>query len=143
MRIEISASVIINRSPSDVFASLIDLKKWPEWGGNLVSMEQISAGSLQVGSQIRQVTKGARKSSESILEVTEYVPDQGFGIKGRNLDGAFRLEQVEAGTRLNAHFEVEADGLMALMYKLMLKRFVMSDLRKFKTMIESTEVAGL
>jgi hypothetical protein len=108
-----------------------------------VSMEQISSGSLQVGSQILQVTKGGRKPGESIVEVTEYVLDERFGIKGPNLEGTFVLESFEAGTRLNARFEVEATGLMALMYKLMLKRFLMDDLRKFKKLVESNEVAGV
>jgi hypothetical protein len=40
MRNEIGVSVIIHRPPSDVFASLIDFSKWPQWGGgNLVHIQ--------------------------------------------------------------------------------------------------------
>ncbi|MEZ4669636.1 MAG: SRPBCC family protein [Anaerolineae bacterium] len=142
MRNEIRVSVTINRPPSRVFAHLVDLKNWPQWGGDLASMEQISAGSLGIGSTIRQVTKSKRNARESVVEVTEYVPDQRFGIKSSNLEGGFTLEPCEGGTRLNARFEVEASGLAALMYRVMLKQFVMNDLRKFKRIVETHTTAA-
>lgn len=138
MRNEISISIIIKRAPSDVFASLIDLSKWPRWGGgNLVRMEQVSAGPLQVGSQLRQVNRTGRQLIETLAQVTRFVPDQTLGIERPNLRGAFTVEPVETGTRLNTLFEVEATGLTGLMYRLFLGQFVRSDLRKFKAMVEA------
>lgn len=139
MQITINHHILIHVSSTQVFAWLTDIKKWPQWGGNLVSMEQVSTESLQVGSQIRQVTKGGRKQGASILEVTEYVPGQSFGIKGLNLEGTFTLEPLAAGTRLYARFQIEAAGLVAVMYKLMLKWFVMNDLQRFKKLVESKQ----
>jgi hypothetical protein len=143
MQITINAHIMIHQPLTKVFAWLTDIEKWPQWGGNLVSMEQISAGSLQIGSQIRQVTKSGRKLAESIVEVTEYVPGRRFGIKGPTLEGTFTLEPVGASTLLNARFVVQTMGPMALMYRLTLKQFVMGDLRKFKKIVESAEVARL
>jgi hypothetical protein len=143
MRISINVHSVIHRPPHEVFAWLTTLEKWDQWGGNVLSMEQISDGPLQVGSRIRQVTKGGRKTSGSILEVTHYVSDQSFGIKSLQLEGTFTLEPLEADTRLNARFDVEATGLMALLYKLMLKRFVMNDLRQFKKLVESSGVGAV
>ena len=111
MQIKIDTGLRINCPPAQVFARLIDVDRWPQWGGNLVSMEQISAGPLQVGSQYRQVTRGGHEPGESIVEVTEVVPGQRLGIKQPNLEGIFTLDPVEAGTRLNVRFEVEAAGL--------------------------------
>jgi hypothetical protein len=140
MQITVHAHIVIHLPPTAVFTRLTDIGKWPQWGGNLVSMERISAEPLQVGSQIRQVTVGGR---ESTVEVTAYVPGQCFGIKRSNLEGRFTLERFKDGTRLVAKFEVEATGFMAWMYKLMLNQFVMSDLRKFRKMVKSTEAAGV
>jgi hypothetical protein len=139
MQIPINPHIVIYDSYIQVFACLTDIDKWSQWGGNLISTEQISAESLQIGSQIRQVTKSGRKPSESILEVTHYVPGQFFGIKGQNLEGLFTLEPLESGTILHAQFQIEATGLMAVMYKLMLTRFVMNDLQRFKKMVESKQ----
>jgi hypothetical protein len=139
MHYHISVSVIIYRPPSDVFGSLIDLSRWPQWGGgNLASMEQVSKGALRVGSQIRQVNKTGRKLTEILLQVTHFVPDQTFAIDRPNLRSAFTVEPVETGTRLNALFEVEAAGITALMYRLFLRQFVKNDLRKFKRMVEAS-----
>jgi len=133
-----SITIIINRPPAEVFAWLIDFDTWPQWGGgNLVSMKQVSAGPLQAGSQLRQVNQTGRKPTETLVQVTDFVPDQTFGIERPNLRGTFALEPVTTGTQLNAVFEVNAAGLSALMYRLFIKRFVMNDLRKLKALIEA------
>ena len=134
-----SVSIVINRPPAEVFAWLIDFDQWPQWGGgNLVSVEQISTGPLQVGSQLRQVNKTGRKPTETLVQVTQLMPDQTLGFERPNLHGTFTLEPIEVGTRLNASFKVEASGLSALMYRLFLKQFVASDLRKFKALVEAS-----
>ena len=139
MRNATSVSIVINRPPAEVFAWLIDFGKWPQWGGgNLVSMEQISPGPLQVGSQFRQVNKIGRKPTETRVQVTHFVPDQTLGIERPNLRGTFTLEPIEAGTRLSADFAVEATGFSVLMYRVFLKQFVTSDLRKFKALVEAS-----
>jgi hypothetical protein len=138
-----SVSIIINRPHAEVFAWLADFDRWSQWGGgNLVSMEQVSAGPLQVGSQLRQVNKTGRKPTETLAQVTDFVPDQTLGIDRSNLHGTFTLEPIEIGTRLNASFEVEATGLSALIYRLFLKQFVTSDLRKFKALVEASSPSG-
>ena len=133
-----SVAIIINRPPAEVFAWLTDFDTWPQWGGgNLVSMKQVSAGPLQAGSQLRQVNQTGRKPTETLVQVTDFVPDRTFGIERPNLRGTFTLEPVMTGTQLNAVFEVDAAGLSALMYRLFIKRFVMNDLRKLKALIEA------
>jgi len=139
MRHATSVSIGINRPPSEVFAALTDFGKWPQWGGgNLVSMEQISPGPLQVGSQLRQVNKTGGKPAETLVQVTDFAPDQALALERPNLRAAFTLEPIEAATYLNASFEVEASGVSALLYRLLLKRFVASDLRKFKALVDAS-----
>jgi hypothetical protein len=137
MPISVMPDIVIRAAPGRVFARLSDVESWPDWGGNLISMKMISEGPLQVGSRLQQVAKGGRNPTTSILEVTKYAPEQSFGIKGPNLEGVFSLEPLEADTRLHARFTVEASGLAAVMYRLMLKRYVVTDLRTFKKLVES------
>lgn len=133
-----NAAIAINRPPAEVFAWLTDFDTWPQWGGgNLVSMKQVSAGPLQAGSQLRQVNQTGRKPTETLVQVTDFVPDRTLAIERPNLRGTFTLEPVLTGTQLNAVFEVNAAGLSALMYRLFIKRFVMNDLRKLKALIEA------
>jgi hypothetical protein len=137
MHITVTPDILIGAAPARVFERLSDVDSWPQWSGNLVSMKLISDEPLRVGSQIQQVVKGGRTYAPSILEVTDYVPERSFGIKGANLEGVFRLEALDAATVLHAQFTVEAMGLAATMYRLMLRRFVLADLRKFKKRVES------
>ena len=89
-----SVAIIINRPPAEVFAWLTDFDKWPQWGGgNLVSMKQVSAGPLQAGSQLRQVNQTGRKPTETLVQVTDFVPDQTFGIEGQICAALSRLSQ--------------------------------------------------
>ena len=139
MRTATSASIVINRPPAKVFAELTNFGKWPQWGGgNLVSVEQVSTGPLQVGSQLRQVNKTGRKPTETLAQVTHLVPDQTLGIERPNLRGMFTLEPAKTGTQLNAVFEVDSTGLSALIYRLFIKQFVTNDLRKLKALIEAS-----
>jgi hypothetical protein len=143
MHAQTNVSVVIRRPPAEVFARLIDFGQWPQWGGgNLVSLEQVSTGPLQVGSQLRQVNKTGRKPTETLVQVTHLVPNQVLGIERSDLHGTFALEAIEAGTRLNVTFAVEATGLNALLYWMFLKQFVTSDLRKFKTLVEAGDPSG-
>lgn len=139
MRSQTNVSIVINRPPADVFASLIDFGKWPNWGGgNLVGMEQVSEGPLRVGSQMRQVFRRGRKEGTALVRITDLVPDRTLAIERPNLRGTFDLEPAGSGTRLTARFEVEAGVMSALLYRLFLGQFVRSDLRRFKAMVEGT-----
>lgn len=141
MRNPIIVSVIINRPPSIVFAALTDFNTWSRWGGgNLDSVQQVSTDPLQVGSQIRQINRTNRKLTETLVQVTHFVPDQTLGIQSPTLRGVFTVEPVELGTQLNARFEVESAGLVALMYSAFLRQFVRNDLHKFKAMVEANEL---
>lgn len=133
MHIQTSVSISINCPPPEVFGELINFSRWPQWGGgSLVSMEQVSAGPLQVGAQLRQVNGTGDKATETLVQVTQLAPRWTLGIARPDLHATFTLEPVETGTRLNAAFEVEATGFRALMFRLLLKQFVIADLRKFK-----------
>lgn len=88
------------------------------------------------------MNKTGRKPTETLAQVTDFVPDQTLGIDRSNLRGTFTLEPVKTGTQLNAVFEVDATGLSALMYKMFLKQFVTSDLRKFKALVEASSPSG-
>jgi hypothetical protein len=137
MLVTVTTELVIRASPGQVFKRLCAVERWPEWGSNLVSMKMISDGPLRAGSRLQQVAKNGRNPTTSVLEVTAFDPDQSFGIKGPNLEGAFTLEALGADTRLRARFTVEARGLAAVLYRLMLQRYVETDLRTLRTLVES------
>jgi uncharacterized protein YndB with AHSA1/START domain len=136
----IKRNILINRPPAEVFAGLTDFGSWPKWQGGLVSVDRISAGPLQVGSQVRQIRQSG-KPAESVMEVTQLVPDQMVGVKspGRPLAwaGAFTLEPMDDGTQLTLQFEVQATGLVGLISDLIIRLTLGQELRTFKAIVEA------
>jgi uncharacterized membrane protein len=137
---KVNASIIIDCPAAEVFAGLTDFGKWPLWQGGLVSVDQMSAGPLQVGSQLRQTRKGG-SPTESVIEVTHLVPNQMLGLKspGRPLSwqGAFTLEPVDDVTRLSLQFELRAAGLAGFISNLIIRLTLKQELKTFKAMVEA------
>ena len=137
---KLKRNIIINRPPAEVFAGLTNFGTWPLWQGGLVSVDQISAGPLQIGSQVRQIRKSGNPT-ESLMEVTHLVPNQMLGLKspGRPLawQGAFTLEPVDGGTQFTLQFEIQATGLVGLISDLIIRLTLQQELRTFKAIVEA------
>jgi hypothetical protein len=101
-------------------------------------MEEITPGPPRVGGRLRQVTAQRGKETSTELEITELTPNRALRIRYPNLDAHFKLDNAGAGTRLVSSVEVEAGGLLALIYRLLLKRFLAADLRRFKRLVEES-----
>lgn len=136
----LGASIIINRPPADVFSGLTDFSRWPRWQGGLTSVELISPGPLQVGSQLRQISMG-RKAAESMIEVTYLVSNKILGLKSPSRplswQGSFTLESVDDGTRLTLQFEIQAIGLAGMIRDLIIRLTLRQELKTFKAMVEA------
>ena len=140
---QLKASIIINRSPAEVFTGLTNFSQWPRWQGGLASVEQISPGPLQVGSQLRQV-RSSGKPKESLIEVTRLVPNQLLGVKSPSQplawQGIFALESIDTSTRFGLEFKIEASGLTGLIGYLIIRLTLKQELKTFKTLVETGEI---
>ena len=141
MRTTTSASIVINRSRAKVFAELTNFGQWPQWQGGLISVDQISPGPLQAGSQLRQV-RSSGKPKESLIEVTCLVPNQMLGVKSPSpplaWQGIFTLESLDASTRFALEFEIQASGLSGLIGHLIIKLTLKQELNTFKALVEAS-----
>ena len=137
---QLKANIIINRPPAEVFAGLINFGQWPRWQGGLISVDQISPGPLQIGSQLRQV-RSSGKPRESLIEVTHLVPNQILEVKSPSpplaWQGIFTLEPVGVGTRFGLVFEIRASGLAGLISDLIIKLTLKQELNTFKALVEA------
>jgi hypothetical protein len=140
MRTTTSASIVINRSPAEVFAGLTNFSQWPQWQGGLISVDQITPGPLQAGSQLQQV-RSSGNPKESLIEVTRLVPDQMLGVKSPSpplaWQGMFTLEPLDADTRFGLEFKIEASGLTGLIGYLIIRLTLKQELKTFKALVET------
>lgn len=133
-------TLMISRPPAEVFTWLTDFSKWPQWARGLASMEQVSAGPVDVGSIIREVWKGANPTESQIWEITHLVPNQLLGMKtsGRSVsaNGTFALAAVDTATRLIVQFEIHTTGLLGII-NVITKLTAKQELNKLKALVEA------
>jgi uncharacterized protein YndB with AHSA1/START domain len=139
-RVKVQAHVKIARPPARTFAYLTDFESWHWWGGGLVSMTKVTPGAARKGTEVRQVTRRRGRERTTQLKIVELVQDRVLTLEGTDLAATFRLEPSEAGTQLTCEVVVPASGMLALLYRVLLRRFVAADLRKFKRAVEAAQI---
>jgi uncharacterized protein YndB with AHSA1/START domain len=104
-------SLVIRRSPSEVFGFLADPTNIPKWNYAIASTRQVPPGQLGVGTRFRQ-TRTLPRPTEEELEVTEVVPDRRLVLRGElgPLHGSltYELEEIPEGTRLTNGADLKA-----------------------------------
>ena len=137
---QLKAAITIRRPPTKVFAELTDFSKWPRWQGGLARLEQVSAGPLQVGSQLRQ-TRTSGNPRESLMEVTHLIPDRVLGLNSPSRPiawhGTFTVEPIEGNSQLTLQFEIRATGLAGILADLIIRLTLNQELKMFKAMVET------
>ena len=139
-RVKVQAHVKIARPPAKAFAYLTDFESWHWWGGGLVSMTKVTPGAPRKGTEVRQVTHRRGRERTTQLKIVELVKDRALTLEGTDMAATFRLEPFEAGTRVTCEVVVPASGVSALLYRVLLRRFVAGDLRKFKRAVEAAQI---
>jgi uncharacterized protein YndB with AHSA1/START domain len=138
-RVTVHAHVRVARPPAKTFAYLTDFESWHWWGGGLVSMTRMTPGALRKGTELEQVTRRRGRERTTRLEIVELVKDRVLAIAGKDLAATFRLEPLEGATRVTCEVSVPASGISALFYRVVLRRFLAADLRKFKRSVEAAK----
>jgi uncharacterized protein YndB with AHSA1/START domain len=136
-RVRVNAQVRIARPPAKTFAYLTDFDSWHWWGGGHVSMKKVTPGAPRKGTEVNQVVRRRGRESTVRLGVADLVQDRALTLAGKDLEASFRLEPVGAGTRVTCEVAVPARGVSALIYRVVLRRLVAADLRKFRRAVEA------
>lgn len=139
-RVKVKAQVKIARPPAKTFACLTDFESWHWWGGGHVSMKKVTPGAPRTGTQIEQVARRRGRDHTARLEIVELVNDRSLTLAGNDLETTFRLEPAGTGTRVICEVAVRAGGVSALIYRVVLKRLLAADLRKFRRAVEAAPI---
>lgn len=104
--------MIIRRAPGDVFATLTDLDRLPEWATTVVETRDVSHPQLQSGCTFRQSFRALGKHVDSDWRVTDYQPPERVAYLATSPSGG-RLAMTQtvtpdaAGSKVT--FEVDYD----------------------------------
>jgi uncharacterized protein YndB with AHSA1/START domain len=144
MRVE--ESVVINRSPEEVFDYVANPENLPEWSGLALEVRKETQGSLnEEGARFTTVAKFLGRRFETPFEVIVYDPPRRH--TDRSTGGPFPqeythiFEEVEGGrTRLTAVTEGEPGGFFRLagpLLEMAGKRQFRADLDTLKDLLEA------
>ncbi|WP_236674918.1 SRPBCC family protein [Piscinibacter sp. HJYY11] len=74
--VNVQASIVIHRPPSEVFAFVSDAENDVHWRSEVVSMKNLTAPPHRVGTRTLEVAKVLGKQLETTTEITEFVPGE-------------------------------------------------------------------
>jgi len=125
-----------------VFAFLADAKNLRAWQSNLIENQQLTEGTVRVGTQFREVRRPGPRQSEIRAEITTYDVNKRFGTKTLTKPQVtvnYALESETGGTRLNYKFVMITSGIMRLLEPLIagsMKKDDDLDFQKLKRILE-------
>lgn len=141
--IKVEESIVIDRPVEQVFAYLSNARNELQWGSSVVDIRQSPEGPMRAGTQLTEVRNFMGRKIESLSEITEYEPNKRFVRRGSTgqfaVDGSFRFEPTEQGTKVIWTMQMEPGGFFKLAEPLVastLKRDIVSNLKTLKSLLE-------
>jgi len=125
-----------------VFAFLTDAKNLRAWQSNLIENQQLTEGTVRVGTQFREVRRTGPRHSEIRAEITAYDVNKRFATKTLTKPQVtvdYAMESEAGGTRLNYKFVMITSGIMRLLEPLIagsMKKDNDLDFQKLKSILE-------
>ncbi len=113
-----SNTVIIGRSPAEVFAFVADGLNAPRWRPGVLDIALVSGSGL--GAVYRQGVKGpGGRRIDADYEITGYEPERTLSFRAIagpvRPTGSYTLEAVQEGTRLTFALDAKLSGVKKLL----------------------------
>lgn len=141
--IQISNTIDIALSPSQVFKFLADVDNNPKWMP-VQSVEKVTLGSIGTGFKFRQRFMLMGKTYDMSGVITAFEPDKkiSFNYESPVFDwrGDYLLEPIPTGTRLSAKGNVSLVGAMKMMETMFapkIRKLIGDTAPKLKQILES------
>ena len=145
----VERSIVIDKPVDQVWTFVHDPAKDPLWQTTLLESEQLTEGSIGVGTKVREVRNFLGRRVEMAWEITEYEPHRSSTIRAVSgpvpLSGGYALEPVDGGTKLTVVGELEAHGLFRLaepVFARITARELEANLGHLKDLLEAPEATS-
>jgi len=145
----VERSIVIDKPVDQVWTFVHDPAKDPLWQTTLLESEQLTEGSIGVGTKVREVRNFLGRRVEMAWEITEYEPHRSSAIRAVSgpvpLSGGYALEPVDGGTKLTVVGELEAHGLFRLaepVFARITARELEANLGHLKDLLEAPEATS-
>jgi len=140
--IQDEVTIHINRPVEQVFTFLADTKNLRSWQSGLVENEQLTEGSIGIGTRFREVRRTGPRNSEIQAEMTDFESNKRFATKTitkPQVTASYTFDEENGGTRITHKFVMITSGFMRLLEPLIagsMKKDTDSDFEKLKHILE-------
>ena len=140
--IQNQVTIHINRPVEQVFEFTVDEKNLSKWQANFVEGEQLTEGSMRVGTRFREVRRMGPRQSEIQAEVTAFEPNKRFATKTLappQVTVGYAFESENGGTRATYNFTMMTSGFMRLLEPMLagsIKKDTAADFERLKQILE-------
>lgn len=109
--ISAQSSIVIARPVDDVFQfiSVNFFQNYPKWSPEVVELEQLSDGPVEVGTRGRQVRNDQGRRTESTFRVNRFETNRCFACEGTNQTPfrvIYNFEPLDQATKVQFTFEL-------------------------------------
>ena len=141
-------TIYINAPVETVFDVTTDFKQAMSIMDNVVKIEILTDGPMQVGTRVKEVRKIRGKEAETVLVVTEYIPNQKYAVKsedsGITVEYHYQFNAQANGTSVDFNGLIQTKGLRNSLFKplieMILKKEDKNHLVQLKNYIENVVV---
>lgn len=139
-------SIVIRRTPADVYAYMDDVSREKEWQPNLVSAQQDPVGPTRVGTTKRYVSEFLGRRVENTYRILEMDPahrvvQETLPGSSASIRSEVRWEPVPEGTRVTLAVDATPKGLMRLLPSALVesttKKELSASLARLKRILEA------
>lgn len=142
--IEVQTSAVINRPIDQVFEYVSQIENCLEWVPGLVMARQVNDGPIGIGTVGVETFQAPFGRLDIEWEITDYQPNKVCTFEAETFLAqskvTFRLQPVEAGTRLMYLHESQPRGIFKLIPKRLMVQFITKNrkrlLAKIKQILE-------
>lgn len=140
-------TVFIDAPVETVFAITTDFTQAPLIMENVVKTEMLTEGPMQVGTRVKEVRKIRGKEAETVLIVSEFIPNQKYTVKNENSGMTvvydYHFMAQENGTTVDFVGMIHAKGLKNALIKPLFEKILKKEdkdhLLRLKQYIENKE----
>jgi uncharacterized membrane protein len=140
----IKHSVVIDRTPDEVWDYVHDLANDPAWQPSVLRSHQLTDGPFGSGTKIVEDRRFLGKRFKTAYEVTEYEPKRRSAVATTSgpipARGFYAFEPTDGATRFTVGLETEAHGFFKLaepVFARMARREIRANLGNLKDLLEA------
>jgi hypothetical protein len=145
MALDVTATIEIEATPTEVAAVQFDPDRDREWIGGVHRIERVTPGPVARGSRVRRIGGFLGRPIVWLMDVVEFEPDRLVGMHALEspfpMDVDYRLEPMNGGHRTRASIRIRGEGrgmygLPGWLTGPMVKHSVQGDLGRLKRIVE-------